>query len=50
MLYPSPNPVADAQFTDANSYLPLKVVDSTIVRRIMDEMDALGEPDEDRMF
>jgi len=49
MLYSSTDAIANTQFTDANSYLPLKVVDSTIVQRIMDELEALGESEEECM-
>jgi len=35
----------DAQINDPNAYPLFKVVDSTIVQRIMDELDALGEPE-----
>jgi transcription initiation factor TFIIH subunit 3 len=48
MLYSSTNPVTDnVPQADANSYPAFKVVDSAVVQRIMDELDALGDPDEE---
>jgi hypothetical protein len=32
---------------DANSYSAFKVVDSLIVKKITDELEALGEPEEE---
>jgi len=49
MLYSSTEPLTDdTPSLDANSYLPFKLVDSTVVRRIMDELVAIGELEEER--
>jgi len=49
MLYSSTEAVTeDVPSLDANSYLPFKLVDSTVVRKIMDELDAIGELEEER--
>ncbi|KAF5380496.1 hypothetical protein D9615_004577 [Tricholomella constricta] len=47
MLYSSTDPATQDQAIDANSYLPFKLVDSTIITRIMEELDELGEPAEE---
>lgn len=47
MLYSSTDLPMHDQVIDANSYPPFKLVDSTIVMRIMEEMDDLGEPEEE---
>ncbi|KAJ7446236.1 transcription factor Tfb4 [Mycena galericulata] len=49
MLYSSSDPVPDslATDTDANAYPPFTVVDSTVVQRIMAELDSLEEKDEE---
>ncbi|KAG5654407.1 hypothetical protein H0H81_003231 [Sphagnurus paluster] len=47
MLYASTDPATELQAIDANSYPPFKLVDSTIVTRIMEEFDDLGEPAEE---
>ncbi|KAG6885961.1 hypothetical protein C0993_006888, partial [Termitomyces sp. T159_Od127] len=46
-LYSSSDPAPQSQPIDANSYPPFKLVDSTIVTRIMQELDDLGEPSEE---
>ncbi|KAG6898167.1 hypothetical protein C0992_004154 [Termitomyces sp. T32_za158] len=46
-LYSSADPVPQSQPIDPNSYPPFKLVDSTIVTRIMQELDDLGEPGEE---
>jgi hypothetical protein len=38
----------DVPSLDANSYLPFKLVDSTVIQRIMNEFDAIGELEEER--
>jgi len=49
MLYSSTEVVTeDVPSLDANSYLPFKLVDSTVVRKIIDELDAIGELEEER--
>jgi transcription initiation factor TFIIH subunit 3 len=49
MLYSSTEPLTDDSLPlDANSYLPFKLVDSTVVRRIVDELDAIGKLEEER--
>lgn len=49
MLYSSTQlPTDDLPSLDANSYLPFKLVDSTVVRRIIDELDSIGELEEER--
>lgn len=48
MLYSSTDSIADdEQDYDADSYPAFKTVDCTIVRKIMDELDALGDPEEE---
>jgi hypothetical protein len=52
MLYSSRSKVnldKESEITgvDANSYSGFKVVDSLIVKRITDELEALGEPEEE---
>lgn len=47
MLYSSTDLVTRTQVIDANSYPPFKLVDSTIVTRIVEELDELGEPEEE---
>ncbi|OJA08669.1 hypothetical protein AZE42_01189 [Rhizopogon vesiculosus] len=48
MLYSSTELLTDDMPPlDANSYLPFKLVDSTVVRRIMDELDAIGKLEEE---
>ncbi|KNZ72916.1 RNA polymerase II transcription factor B subunit 4 [Termitomyces sp. J132] len=42
-LYSSDDPALESQAIDPNSYPPFKLVDSTVVTRIMDELDELGE-------
>lgn len=32
---------------DSNTYRPFKTIDSTVVTRILDEVQALGQPDEE---
>ncbi|KAG6866710.1 hypothetical protein C0991_011369 [Blastosporella zonata] len=46
-LYSSTDPTPDTQVIDPNSYPPFKLVDSTIVTRIMEEFDDLGDPPEE---
>lgn len=49
MLYSSTDKrVNNGATVDANSYPAFKVVDSTVVKRITDEMDSLGDPEEER--
>jgi hypothetical protein len=43
MLYSSTDLTTQNQAIDANSYPPFKLVDSTIVTRIMEELDDPGE-------
>ena len=45
MLYSSTMPVneADIEPADANTYRPFKVLDSTIMKSIASEIEALGE-------
>lgn len=48
LLYSSTELLSDdAPSLDANSYLPFKLVDSTVVQRIMNEFDAIGELEEE---
>jgi transcription initiation factor TFIIH subunit 3 len=48
MLYSSTDPSEnDGQAIDANSYPPFKVVDFSVIQHIMDEVEALGEPEEE---
>ncbi|KAG6903098.1 hypothetical protein C0995_006285 [Termitomyces sp. Mi166 len=46
-LYSSTDPAPQTQVIDPNSYPPFKLVDSTIVTRITNELDHLGEPGEE---
>jgi transcription initiation factor TFIIH subunit 3 len=49
MLYSSTDKsLNNGAVVDANSYPSFKVVDSTVVKRIAEEMDALGDPEEER--
>jgi transcription initiation factor TFIIH subunit 3 len=48
MLYSSTDILEnDAQTIDANSYPPFRIVDSNVVGHIIDEVEALGEPEEE---
>ncbi|RDB24941.1 RNA polymerase II transcription factor B subunit 4 [Hypsizygus marmoreus] len=47
MLYSTIDPTNHDQAIDANSYPPFRLVDSTIVTRITEELEALGEPEEE---
>jgi hypothetical protein len=49
MLYSSSDPVPDSLSNDAsaNSYPPFIAVDSAVVQRIMSELDALEEQEEE---
>ncbi|KIL65959.1 hypothetical protein M378DRAFT_161605 [Amanita muscaria Koide BX008] len=47
MLYSSTNPAKNLQVMDSNSYPPFKLVDTTVVTRTAEELDALGDPDEE---
>jgi len=48
MLYSSTDKdLNNGALVDANSYPAFKVVDSTVVKRIAEEMDALGDPEEE---
>jgi transcription initiation factor TFIIH subunit 3 len=47
MLYSSTDAVIDNQPRDANSFPPIKIVDSVIVEKISEELDALGEAEEE---
>ncbi|KAG1734670.1 TFIIH subunit Tfb4/p34 [Suillus paluster] len=48
MLYSSTELLTDdVPSLDANSYLPFKLVDSTVVQRIMNEFDAIGKLEEE---
>ncbi|KAK2464250.1 hypothetical protein APHAL10511_003707 [Amanita phalloides] len=47
MLYSSTNPPSDPPVTDANTYPPFKLVDTAVVAHIVEELDALGDPDEE---
>ncbi|KAG2088168.1 TFIIH subunit Tfb4/p34, partial [Suillus discolor] len=48
LLYSSTELLSDdVPSLDANSYLPFKLVDSTVVQRIMNEFDAIGELEEE---
>ncbi len=50
MLYSSIDQESDATMQmDSNSYLAFKVVDSVIVRKIRDELDALMDDEEEGM-
>ncbi|KAG6837497.1 hypothetical protein H0H93_008422 [Arthromyces matolae] len=46
-LYSSTDPLPKSLPLDSNSYPPFKLVDSTIVTRIMEEFDDLGDPSEE---
>jgi transcription initiation factor TFIIH subunit 3 len=51
MLYSSDDPLqSDGQAIDANSYPPFRIVDSSVMQHIIDEMEALGEPEEEGQF
>lgn len=50
MLYSSTDPAPENQTIDANSYPPFKLVDSTIVGRITEEMDSLEGPQEEGVY
>lgn len=43
MLYPSTDLVSDTQDADANWYPPFKSADSTIVKRLADELEVLED-------
>lgn len=48
MLHSSTDPSKDMdQVIDANSYPPFKVVDSSVIQRTLDEMESLGQPQEE---
>jgi hypothetical protein len=47
MLYSSTDLAPEHQVIDANSYPPFKLVDSTVVTRIMEELDVLGEHEDE---
>ncbi len=49
ILYSSTDPSVreDETVADANSYQPFKTVDSVVASRITDELDALGDSDEE---
>ncbi|KDQ57833.1 hypothetical protein JAAARDRAFT_130607 [Jaapia argillacea MUCL 33604] len=48
MLYASTETGSEStELADSNTYLPFKLVDATVVERIMDELDALGDPEEE---
>ncbi|PFH53817.1 hypothetical protein AMATHDRAFT_73229 [Amanita thiersii Skay4041] len=47
VLYSSTNPPNVSQTIDANSYPPFKLVDSTVVLRVAEEMDNLDDPEEE---
>jgi len=47
MLYSSTDPWRHNLAIDANSYPPFRVVDYSVVQHIMEEIDALGEPEEE---
>ncbi|GBE81114.1 RNA polymerase II transcription factor B subunit 4 [Sparassis crispa] len=49
MLYASANPVAEehVEVADANTFRPFKILDSTVVQSILDQLDALGDPEEE---
>lgn len=49
MLYSSTDPVKESRGVDANSYPPFKQVDTTVIKKISDEMDALADPEEEGM-
>lgn len=47
MLYSSTMPIAEETVgpADANTYRPFKVLDSTVMKAVADELEALGEPE-----
>ncbi|KAF8348326.1 transcription factor Tfb4-domain-containing protein [Amanita rubescens] len=47
ILYSSTNPLNDPPPADANSYPSFKLVDTAVVAHIAEELDALGEPEEE---
>lgn len=49
MLYSSTDSAKDDMddLVDANSYPPFKVVDSSVVERTLDEIESLGDLDEE---
>jgi hypothetical protein len=47
MLYSSTDPLQHNQAIDANSYPPFRVVDYSVMEHIMEEIDALGGPEEE---
>ncbi|KAF9469912.1 transcription factor Tfb4-domain-containing protein [Collybia nuda] len=47
MLYSSTDPAPNQQNINANSFPPFELVDSNIIRRISEEMEDLGEPEEE---
>lgn len=47
MLYSTTDYVDIGQAMDANTYPPFKAVDTSVTQKIRDEIDALGEPDEE---
>jgi len=51
MLYSSIDAIPDdTQVTNPNYYPPFKLVDSTVIRRIIEEFGELGDPEEEGMF
>jgi transcription initiation factor TFIIH subunit 3 len=51
MLYSSANTVPDCQHVaDSNYFLPFKIVNATIVQRLTQELEQLGDPDEEGMY
>ncbi|KIM91931.1 hypothetical protein PILCRDRAFT_101 [Piloderma croceum F 1598] len=47
MLYSSTDPLQHNRTIDANSYPPFRVVDYSVMQHIMEEIDALGEPEDE---
>jgi len=47
MLYSSTLHNPELQSIDSNSYAPFKLVDSTIINRISDELDAIDHSEEE---
>lgn len=47
MLYSSTLHNPELQSIDSNSYAPFKLVDSTIINRISDELDAIDNSEEE---
>ncbi|KAF9010522.1 transcription factor Tfb4-domain-containing protein [Cyathus striatus] len=47
MLYASTDLSPDQFMIDANSYPPFKLVDTTVMKRIGEELDELGEPEDE---